>query len=266
MQDLLAELLENRKKFLEDLAARERRALERAPEGRVRCVSRNGKKMEYYHVTEKGSASGKYIHADNKELATALVQKSYDGDVLACAEAELACIYALEEQRNSWDLTQIYDQYGAARKELVTPAVLSDKDYVAQWLSREYENLGFEEDAPELYAQNGRRVRSKTEIFIADTLDKLVIPFLYEFPIYLNGYGKVYPDFLILNVRLRKAYIWEHLGMMDDPKYVARNLAKIEAYQKNGYFLGDNLILTFETKDHPFDRRQIEAIARHYFL
>jgi len=70
--------------------------------------------------------------------------------------------------------------------------------------------------APELYTAKGERVRSKSEIIIADSLMRAGVPYRYEFPIILNGYGKIYPDFTVLNVGLRKELYWEHLGMMDD--------------------------------------------------
>ena len=53
---------------------------------------------------------------------------------------------------------------------------------------------------------------------------------------------------------------------MDDPGYVQDNLSKIRAYEKSGYFLGDNLILTFETKNLPLDTREIDRIIKHFLL
>ena len=53
---------------------------------------------------------------------------------------------------------------------------------------------------------------------------------------------------------------------MDDPGYLQDNLAKIRAYERSGYFPGDNLILTFETKNLPLDTREIDRIINHYLL
>ena len=57
--------------------------------------------------------------------------------------------------------------------------------------------------------------------------------------------------------------IYEH---GDQWEYVEENVAKIRAYERNGYFPGKNLILTFETKAHPFDAKRIEDIAAQYLL
>ena len=160
----------------------------------------------------------------------------------------------------------IYENLPPARRALVTPILLPDDQFVKNWLAQQYEGLGFEEGAPEFYADSGLRVRSKSEIGIANKYGELQIPMLFERPLKLKGWKTVYPDFTLLNVRLRKEFIHEHLGKMDDPEYAEENVAKINAYEKNGYYPGKNLILTFETKGNPFDVRKIEDIAKQYLL
>ena len=73
-------------------------------------------------------------------------------------------------------------------------------------------------------------------------------------------------DFLVLDIKNRRTIVWEHLGKMHDPGYVERNLRKINAYLKNGYVLGETLILTFESTNIPIDTTIIEGIIKHYFL
>ena len=67
--------------------------------------------------------------------------------------------------------------------------------------------------------------------------------------VYLKGRGMVYPDFTVLNVRERKVYLWEHFGLLTEADYAEENLPKLESYEENGYFPGENLIVTIETKD-----------------
>ena len=50
----------------------------------------------------------------------------------------------------------------------------------------------------EIYTERGERVRSKSEKIIADKLFLQNIPYHYERPIYLKGFGMVYPDFCCL--------------------------------------------------------------------
>ncbi len=47
--------------------------------------------------------------------------------------------------------------------------------------------------------------------------------------------------------------------MMDNADYCEKALRKIELYQKNGFILGDRLIITYETSKQPLET---ESIAR----
>ena len=68
-------------------------------------------------------------------------------------------------------------------------------------------------DDTEFYSNNGVRVRSKSELIIANLLEQYDVPYKYEMPLSLDENGIVRPDFIALNVRLRSEYVWEHLGM-----------------------------------------------------
>ena len=265
MQDIFGDQLGNRKKYLQTIIGDKSSALQTAPEGRLRC-KRNRDRQEYYWVVERGDSTGNYISKEQQDFARILAQKEYDRKVLQAAEGEFRRIVDLEKYRSKNALASVYDQYNPSRKELVDPLFLPDDEYIEWWIGREHEKLGFEEDATEYYSKKNLRVRSKSEIFIADRLDDYVRPFIYEYPIYLEGRGWTHPDFTILNIRLRKVYIWEHMGRMDDPGYLMDNLSKIRAYERSGYFMGDNLILTFETKNYPLDTREIDRLIEHYLL
>ncbi len=43
-------------------------------------------------------------------------------------------------------------------------------------MNQSYEKMSFREDAPEYYSNKGERMRSKSEVIIANLLDKLGIP------------------------------------------------------------------------------------------
>ncbi|MBR3184082.1 MAG: hypothetical protein IKF61_07005 [Firmicutes bacterium] len=195
-----------------------------------------------------------------------LAQKEYDEKVLKYARTELNSLNKLIRRYEIGTAEDIYENLPPARRALVTPIFIPDDQFVKNWLAQQYEGLGFEEGAPEFYTDSGLRVRSKSEIGIANKYGELQIPMLFERPLKLKGWKTVYPDFTLLNVRLRKEFIHEHLGKMDDPEYAEENVAKINAYEKNGYYPGKNLILTFETKGNPFDVRKIEDIAKQYLL
>ena len=151
------------------------------------------------------------------------------------------------------------------RSRNITPVEVSDREYIRQWEAYEYEPKGFPEDYPEHYTGKGERVRSKSEILIADSLARFGVPYRYEYPTNVGG-TVLYPDFTVLNIRKRKEYIWEHLGMLGQAKYAGEAVNRIERLEFNGYFPGENLILTMETEDTPLNTKLVAQLIKRYLL
>lgn len=130
-------------------------------------------------------------------------------------------------------------------------------------MSIPFKGKGFAEGAPVIMTNSGIRVRSKSEKILADYFDSLGIKYKYECPLYLKGYGTVYPDFTFLS-RMGKEIYWEHEGMMDNPDYAKAAVQKIETYEKNGIFPGENLILTFETTASIINTELVKELTIRY--
>lgn len=56
----------------------------------------------------------------------------------------------------------------------------------------------------------------------------------------------IYPDFTFLSQKTGEEVYWEHNGKCDDPTYARSMVRKIQAYENNGIFPGERLILTYE--------------------
>ena len=262
---LSANNMRRRKEYLEQLIDLKVEQISHAPTGTIRVSESNGS-YQYYYRAPGNKTKAVYIKSNERPFAAAVVQREYDEKVLFAAKNEFFYLNGMLSRYEIGTAEDIYENLPPARRALVTPILLPDDEFVKNWLAQTYEGLGFEDGAPEFYADSGLRVRSKSEIGIANKYAELQIPMLFERPLKLKGWKTVYPDFTLLNVRLRKEFIHEHLGKMDDPEYAEENVAKINAYEKNGYYPGKNLILTFETKGNPFDVRKIEDIAKQYLL
>ena len=263
MRTKLNEALNERKDYLVQLSEQLEESLKTAPPGNLRISSDKGK-LRYYHVTVKGSHCGKYLKEENRGLAIRLAQKDYESKVLKRAREEIDIIDSFRLALGGTDINGVFDSLSIYRKNLVRPVELSDEAFVSEWLSRDYERMGFKEGEPAYDTVNGARVRSKSEALISNTLERNEVPQLYEMPLVLEGYGKVRPDFTVLNVCTRKEFIWEHLGILDDPAYLANAMKKIEAYIANGYIPGVNLIITFESGRHPLDLKTVERLIDEY--
>ncbi len=60
--------------------------------------------------------------------------------------------------------------------------------------------------------------------------------------------------------------VWEHDGRMVDPVYAQSAVRKIHAYEKNGIFPGERLILTFETEKTILDMNVVEMLMHRYLI
>ena len=248
---------------LEEIIRVKEAALSHAPKGVINIAS-NDTRTQYLFKEKPSSKYRKYLKIEEVSLVHALCQKDYDEKILQAARKELKSLEYAIKNYPLLTCEDIYSHLNFHRQKHVTPIILPDEEFVKQWEQVDYPRMGFSEDYPEYYTDKEERVRSKTEIFIANALNKHNIPYKYECPLYLNGYGTVHPDFTVLNVRLRKEIYWEHMGMMDNPEYTETALQKIETYQKNDIFPGDRLILTHETSRHPLNSRIIEKMIFQY--
>ena len=257
--------LQEREKLLENVIIEAESKLKKAPDGKLR-YSKRGKRIKYFCRRDPKDSNGQYIKKKDIALAEALAQKDYYLRVLKSVRKELDQIKAIQGYVEMAKYEDVFSSLTEPRRILIHPLVLPDDQYIDQWLKREYKKKPFPEDCPDYYTSSGIRVRSKSEILIAESLERNRIPFLYEYPLNLKGMGWIHPDFTVLNVRTRKEIIWEHLGMMDDPVYVNNALGRIEKYTLEDYLPGESLILTYESASHPLNTIIINKLIKKYLL
>ena len=261
--DMLIDNIKNRMTEIERSLNEGEETLKHAPEGRLRIV-RNGKSRQYYLRSNPSDKIGVYLKRAQDSLAASLAQKDYDFRLVDELRHESKAISTFLKVYHPERVDQIYQALHDSRKPLVIPARLLDDDYVKRWKSVAFEKKGFQENTPEFFTGNGERVRSKSEIIIADALRRHNIPYRYEYPIHLDGLGTVHPDFICLNARKRKEYVWEHFGIMSASDYADSAVNRMEKYILAGYYPGENSIMTFETASRPLSTRIIECNIRRF--
>lgn len=193
-----------------------------------------------------------------------LAQKDYDEKILSSINKELYALdkYMMLEPEISAE--EIYENLQEERRKLIIPIVESREEFIFNWEKMEYVSKAFDAFAPILYTAKGERVRSKSEVIIADSLNREGVPYRYECPLYVEGWGTVHPDFTVLNVKERKEIYWEHLGMMDDMEYAEKSIEKLNIYALNNILPGINLILTYETGKVPLNQKIVQLMIEKY--
>jgi hypothetical protein len=81
--------------------------------------------------------------------------------------------------------------------------------------------------------QRGEFVRSKSEVIIANLLHELNVSYDYEVPFTGDDGRTVRPDFTV-ETDMGETVVWEHLGMLTDPRYAAKWEDKKAWYARNG--------------------------------
>lgn len=229
-------------------------------------ISVNGNKIRYYHYSDEYVEKEKYIKKSNIELAKKVAQKTYYNKLLALIQRRLKEFRRLLVDYDEYEIDNAYDRLLPARKVLIVPIEKTISQRYEEWVRSEYAGKEFREGTPLILTDRGERVRSKSEKLIADYLNRNGIEYKYEKPLYLKGYGIIYPDFSFFSKKTGKELYWEHDGKMDDPSYARKAINKIAAYEENGIYLGGQLIISFETSDKVLGTKEIERLVQRFLV
>ena len=112
------------------------------------------------------------------------------------------------------------------------------------------------------YKQEGDSKGNGTYIKKKDFAKAMGIPYRYEYPISLANGICVYPDFTMLKMPERKEVYLEHLGLLDDELYLQSTWRKLNSYGENGIFIGDNLLITFESSRYLLNTKMLEGVLK----
>ncbi|SFG35542.1 hypothetical protein SAMN04487761_11433 [Lachnospiraceae bacterium C7] len=260
------EKLEQQLLFIKNLMAKVKKNLSRmedVPNCWIRIGNSNGRVQ--YRLVDKQTKETKYVKSKDVYKLKKIAQKQYSQAVY---QKLLNNQHAIEKFLKNYNVNKIHQEYNKmaeGRKVLVTPIIETDELYRINWLDDEYESMPFVKET-EFYTNNGIRVRSKSELIIANLLEQYDIPYKYEKPLVLKGIGKIRPDFICLNSKTHQEYVWEHFGMMDNADYANKNVVKLHCYQQNGYYPGVNMIVSFETSAQPISSKNLKKIIEQYLL
>lgn len=256
LQKKLADLQKMKKKVEASLST--------APEGILLADMHKGKYPQYYLSEETGNRRRrKYLKKEKMDFIQKLAQREYDEKFLqALIQQEKAIRYYLKNYKEN-ELIKIYQQLPVAKRKIVAPYILTDEQYLEKWRKKKSTIANTYPITNSLLTENGEQVRSKSEKMIADKLLYMGIPYKYEEPLEISKSRFIFPDFTILNVRERKEVYLEHFGIMDNPEYCKKAIEKVEAYQANGIYMGENLIITMESSMKGINLQYLERLIKN---
>lgn len=266
MQDLIITYLREEQRRLEKLLQSAQADVEEAPMGALRVAEKKDH-HEFYHRQSKDDRSGDYIRKDQLSTAKALAQKAYAEKFIKTITPKLNRISELIKEYETNPSQAVFTSQKEIRQQLTTPYIMSDEEFAEKWLSISFvPNPKFPKNKDQTTA-NGEKVRSKSEVIIADNLKIMGIPYKYEAPLILPNNVTIYPDFTCLNVKRREIIYLEHFGRMGDPEYRDMDFFwKLRHYEAAGILQGKRLIMTFEDEDHHFDFSSYQKTIEEHLL
>lgn len=262
------DMLELRRNALQVKVQEIKRKVGQLPEGELRCINNHGY-VQWFNIGGNEERSRVYIPKGDGKFAEQLAMRGFLESQLRDVLYEIEIIdaflikYGKVNPMPGSNYLERNDEY----KRLLNSHLGEVPAEVKEFLSMQYVSNAHQENL-KFTTKSGLKVRSKTENEIADMLDYYKLPYLYEVPYSFvkNGWTKtVALDFTIMNPMTFQRVGWTHMGRMDDPQYVSKNETHIADLTRLNFIPGENLIVTFESKNHLISSAEIEAQILAFF-
>ena len=232
--------------------------------------ARQGDKLRYFNAR---TVDGRYLRKDitsHENEIKALARKGFLGRMIKLMRADLRKLQQLTRDFQTFEADEIISSMASVYKKLPSnwltqyvryndhqnmsfdPLLVAERNSQASermkihraWAEAPYDSSRFREEEKSKVTSRGLRMRSKSEVMIAEMLYQYGVPFRYEQVLMLDG--KTFaPDFTFQDAVLELFYM-EYCGMMGDPEYVKRHMWKRDIYEQNGIVPWKNIYYIYE--------------------
>jgi len=245
-------------------------ALKNLPEGKLTCT-RNGREGQYVKWYVGAEKDREYLPKSKRVLAEKLaLRRLYTAQLNQLRqESKLMKEYELFQEENVYsnEIKNLISQE-SPYYELLKNSIGSCREndaYIKMWQEEGYQTNCAHPEHLQHKSLKGERLRSKSEVIIANALYMNRIPYRYECELEL-GEVKLYPDFTILHPETLEVYYWEHFGMMSQTAYREKSAQKLRLYGEYEIFPFHRLITTYESELEALDSELIQRIIEMYFI
>ena len=241
-------------KMLADLQTQLKNAninFEESPQGSIVRVKRGNKHTLFQVYNQKNKRVRKIITRDTA-MINALARKAYLKAEISMLEKDIRAlevfIQAYEEPSYENVLSRLHERY---RKYDMAKR---DQD---DWSSQQYHRSTYMPQQKNHTTSHGLKVRSKSEMLIAEKLYEHGLPFRYEQILQIDGVDYA-PDFTIRHCDGSIVY-WEHCGLTGNSRYMNHHWRKMQIYVEAGITPWKNLIITYDDENGFLDLSVIES-------
>lgn len=221
--------------------------LNHTPEGRVFIMNNGGRSSRKRTRVIEGS-----------DLFNKLLKKELLIDELSVLRSNYKVLEDAGKRLKVYDadtgVSALIKRYELQGNDSVVNA-LSGYEY-NEWANEPFVQSDYHPEEKRHVTRNGLRVRSKSEVLIAEKLYDYGIPFRYEAVLIICGVS-FSPDFTVRRAD-GKVFYWEHFGLTGDSDYMNHQNRKLRAYAGCGIVPWDNLIITYDNSRGDINLRVID--------
>lgn len=242
-----------------------RRELEQCCEGRLTEERKNGKVHFIQTINADGHRLRRGITTQPEKIKSLIRRRVFSKE----AEFLLSEQKAINSIRTSLQEFDLSTELDFLKKNCpgLTEDIIFDALYLRtneEWQNATYEKSDYKPEMRKHITSRGLRVRSKSELLIAEKLYEYDIPFHYEQVLRIQNVSMV-PDFTIRR-NDGKIFFWEHEGLTNVREYIEWQKHKGELYASAGIVPWDNLIVTYDSADGLIDIRIIESEIKNKLI
>jgi len=231
------------------------------PEGRLMISTRKGK-CDFIQVTRQNGVRKRRWINKQQMIVKDLCRKRYLEEELAILEKNYEALENFLRNYTEIEPEKIIGDMPEPFRQMPLEYFFRDRmdrswtEEVKKWMEEPFEQSAYDPDAKDKTTSSGLKVRSKSEVIIAEKLDQYGIPYRYEQMLYIDNYA-FSPDFTILTRNGIK--YWEHAGMVNVSGYIRKHNWKMTMYQRAGIVPWKNLITTYDDMSGGIDNRIIDS-------
>lgn len=230
--------------------------LAEAPAGKLAAYVRGQKTQYFCEYTENGRRIRKTVTGDEKAVR-GLARKEFLLIQLKILEKD---IYLLEKAAKNYEEPSpetVFSKMKSAYQRLPRDYFFEEKPDTGEWAAAEYIRSGYNPEGKIHTTSRGLKVRSKSELIIAEILYAGGVPFRYEEVLTINN-RRFAPDFTVM-ADDGQLFYWEHCGLTNNERYMAAHREKLAAYEKADIVPWKNLIVTYDEADGTLNIGIIES-------
>ncbi len=253
--DRLISLAEARRDSLTSKIHAIEQKLESMPAGTLLHEKRNERWV--YNVKYLGrdaQPERRYLSVREVSLIETLARKKYLIRLLPVLKEEFEVLDRFCRCYHPEKRYEVYNGLSEGVRLITKPEFRSPEDLVIRWVRSGCDDAAGHIESLIFETARGEKVRSKSEVIIADMLFAKGIEYKYEQSLVLDSGYTCHPDFTIMRRSDARLFYWEHFGMLDDPAYAEHCVAKLNMYARAGITPSDGLFITWECRTRPFDR------------